>query len=127
MAQYTDILDVEAPAEASAGEEVVIKVDIKNLYTSVISVKTSAIVFVGTDAVDSVTFPTSYVNLDPGHIYQFGGYFIMPGNDVRVHVVSYWYGSDGNWHIDDNMDKELKLAGLATEFSDFKIYDYQKV
>ncbi len=127
MAQYADILSVEVPAEAKAGEIVDVRVEIKNLYSAVISIKTSAIVFVNTDAYASVTFPTEYVNLDPGHKYQFWGYFTMPSNDVWVHAVSYWYGADGHWHIDDTMDKDIKLAELVPGFSEFAISSFSKV
>lgn len=127
MALYADILDVIVPAEANADEQVTIKVHIKNLYTSRISVKTSAIIFVGTDAVASVIFPTYWLDLDPGISYQFEGYFTMPNSRVRVHAVSYWYGADGNWHIDETMDKYIELTGLVPEFSGFAISAFNKV
>ncbi len=122
-ALYADILAVFAPAEANAGEQVPVKVHIKNIYTSRISVKTSAIVFVGTDAVASVDFPTDWLDLDPGISYQFEGTFTMPNANVRLHAVSYWYGG-GTWHIDETMDVYITLAdGLLAEFTRVRYWD----
>ncbi|GAJ14371.1 unnamed protein product [marine sediment metagenome] len=123
-ALYADILAVFAPTEANAGEQVTVKVHIKNIYTSRISVKTSAIIFVGTDAVDSVVFPTDWIDLDPGISYQFEGYFTMPNGNVRLHAVSYWYGADGNWHIDETMDVYIALVeALLAEFTRVRYWD----
>ncbi len=124
MAQYADILSVEVPAEANAGEIVDVRVEIKNLYTAVISVKVIGIIFVKGIAWAYVTFPTTYVNLDPDHKYQFWGYFTMPNNNVVVQAVSYWYGADGQWHSDDVMVKEIKLAAPPTDLGELQDIRY---
>ena len=123
-ALYADILSVDVPAEANAGDEVVVKVNIKNLYTAVISIKVTGVVLVGGIGWGVVTFPTSGANINPGQTYQFEGYFTMPNENIVLSIVSFWYGGDGQWHSDDVMVKEIKLAGAPlAEFSRVRYWD----
>ena len=110
MAQYADIVGMDVPSPVAPGKVVYMTVDVKNLYSAVISVRVSGIVFVDTTAYSNVTFDPDWFNPPAGAIYRFIGRFVMPNSNAMIHVVSYWYGADGNWHIDDTMDAYVTLA-----------------
>jgi len=124
MALYADIITIEAPATANAGDEVSIKVNVKNLYTSVISIAVTGVVLVGGVAWRTVTFPTASGNLNPGYVYQFSGHFTMPNENVVVSIMSFFYATDGEWHSDDVMVAHISLTGaLLAEIKDIWYWD----
>ncbi len=122
MAQYADIVEIQAPASARAGELVSIGVVIKNLvdYGFYVSV---------TGVVDGIEIPFSPDNavVDPGAAYIFSGSFTMPGNKVRVTANS-WFWSGSEWVQDGEDYVDIALAAVPEPaISDFKIADYAKV
>ena len=124
MAQYADIVKIEAPSEAVAGSRVDIKVHIKNLYSATIGIMVGGALEYGETPWPTIEFPNDHADFPPGETYYFEGYFTMPDSDVTIHAYSYWYGSDGLWHFDDEMTEDVSLAELVPEFSQFEITDY---
>lgn len=123
MAQYADIVEIQAPASARAGELVSIGVVVKNLidYAFYVSV---------TGYFDGVAIPFSpdYIAVDPGATYRFSGSFTMPGNKVRVTANS-WFWSGSEWTQDGEAYVDIALLAAVPEptISDFRIADYAKV
>jgi hypothetical protein len=111
MAQYADIVEIEAPGEAVAGARVDIKVYIKNLESRTIGLMVGGALEYGEIPWPTIEFPNDYANFPPGETYYFAGYFTMPDSDVTIHAYSYWYGVDSTWHFDDEDTKDVSLAG----------------
>lgn len=124
---YTEIVEVVAPSSAIAGQVVNVEVKIKNTYSSTIGILVGGALDYGVSPWPTIDFPTYQANVGPGAIHTFYGSFTMPSKGVTIHAYSYYYGGDGYWHFDDEKTKEVSLAELAAEFSQFKIGDYNKV
>ena len=131
MAQYADIVEIVAPAEAAAGSRVDVTVGIKNISSIPVG-----IMAVGVPEYPDLP-PATYINgLYPGEAVanvsagatrSFPGYFTMPSANVTIHIYAYYFGVDDLWHLDDEMTKDVQLGELAPAFSEFKITDYRKV
>ena len=98
---YTEITKIETDKDSySPGETVWVSVFIKNLYSASVHIRCEGL------ANDS-----KFMDLDawanPGIIYSFGGYFTMPNSGVTIHTRSYYEGSDGLWHFDDEMTEDV--------------------
>ncbi len=106
---YTDLIRIECPAEAYAGDIVEIYVYIKNQHSSTIGVKPKAIV---NGAIEAV-FTVPYSNIPAGYTYYFTGHFIMPSADAEIRAESYYYGEDGQWHFEDFQTRTVKLRAAA--------------
>jgi hypothetical protein len=102
---YTDIVSIDAPSSAEAGETVNVTVKIKNTYSSTISVACIAV----RDTEDRF-IDWEYYNIPAGSTHSFTGSFIMPSSSCTIHVYSYWYGADSVWHSDDEDSKNVSLA-----------------
>lgn len=131
MAQYADIIEIVAPSQAVSGSRVDITVKVKNLYSAPIG-----IMLVGVPEysglppgqyIDGLYPQQAVANVSAGATYSFSGYFYMPDKVVTIHVYSYWYGTDNAWHLDDEMTKQVSLATLTPQVSEFKIADFYKV
>ncbi|MBI2849763.1 MAG: hypothetical protein HYX80_01815 [Chloroflexi bacterium] len=129
MAQYADIVEIVAPAQAAAGELVNVTVRIKNLYSSPVGIKVVGVPeYAGLPPGTYIDFPVENANVNPGETFSFYGSFTMPGGRVTIHAYSYWYGADSLWHFDDEMTKTVELAAAPQPaISDFRIMDYIKV
>jgi hypothetical protein len=127
MAQYADIVEIVAPAQATSGELVNITVRIKNLSSSTISIMVGGALEYGVSPWPDIEFLANWVDTPGGWVAEFAGHFAMPDKGVTVHAYSYWYGADGSWHFDDEMTKVIKLAELVPAISNFTITDYAKV
>lgn len=127
MAQYADIVKIEAPSEAVAESRVDIGVHIKNLHSATIGIMVGGALKYGETPWPIITFPNDSADFPPGETYYFDGHFTMPDSDVTIHAYSYWYGSDGMWHFDDEMTRDVSLAELVPELSQFAITDYSVV
>ena len=118
---YADIIKVDAPSSASAGEQVIVDVSVKNLsgsdqYLAVTGVYDST----------SIPFQFDYLLVSPQQTVIFRGWFTMPSKNVRVTVWSfYWDGT--NWVQDDQMTKDIALAVSTPQVSEFQILDFSKV
>ena len=127
MAQYADIIEIVAPSQASPGDSVSIAVKVKNLYSATIGIMVGGALEYGVTPWPGISFPVSSANVSAGATYSFSGSFTMPDKAVTIHAYSYWYGADGYWHFDDEMTKQVNLAALTPQVSEFKIADFYKV
>jgi hypothetical protein len=118
---YADIIAIDAPSSAPAGEQVIVDVSVKNIsgndqYIAVTAVYDSA----------SFPFQFDYLLVSPGQTVIFRGWFTMPPKNVRVTAWSWsWDGS--NWVQDDQMTKDIAVAVLTPQVSEFQILDFSKV
>jgi len=128
MAQYADIVEIAAPAEAQPGSRVDITVRVKNTYSAAIGIMVGRALEYGVTPWPGITFPQASANVGAGATYSFSGYFTMPESRVMVHAYSYWYGADGAWHFDDEMTKVVQPAEeIASQFGSIEIVNYAKV
>jgi len=127
MALYADVIEIVAPSQALSGSRVDITVRIKNLYSAPIGIMVGGALEYGVSPWPGITFPTNSANVDAGATYSFSGYFYMPDKAVTIHAYSYWYGADGSWYFDDEMTKQVNLAALTPQVSEFKIADFYRV
>ena len=118
---YTDVVEIVAPSSAVAGQTVSVTIKIKNKYTSIIGV---AAIGVWDSEVRFIDWLTA--NIPAGATQSFSGSFIMPSRRVTIHGYSYYYGTDGNYHFDDERTKDVALGVLEPEFSGFGITQYNK-
>jgi len=119
---FTEITEIVAPSSARAGETVNIEVRVKNIAPYAIYITVTGRV----NGLD-LGFNNIYYSVPPGGIQSFYDAFIMPSRDVTVIAWS-WYKIDG-WpeEPDDEKTKDVNLAELATEVTQFEISDYVKV
>ena len=127
MAQYADIVEIVAPAQAAPGDRVDITVRVRNTYSDPIAIMVNGALEYGASPWPGIDLPENSANVDGGATYSFGGSFIMPGGRVTIHAYSYWYGSDGYWYFDDEMTKVFNLMSLSPQVSEFKIADFYRV
>lgn len=127
MAQYADIVQVVAPSESAAGSRVDITVRIKNLHSSTIGIMVGGALEYRVSPWPGIEFPNSTANVSPGAIHSFSGWFVMPDSDVKIHAYSYYYGSDGYWHFDEEEIKTVRVAEVpASEFGSIEIISYER-
>ncbi len=128
MAQYAEIVEIVAPSQAAPGDLVNITVRIKNLYSDVISIMVAGVLEYGGSLQPGISFTEYSANVDAGAIYSFNGSFTMPDSAVTIHAYSYWYGSDGYWHSDDELTRLVnKMAVSSPTISEFKIADFARI
>ena len=122
MAQYAQIVEINAPSNAVAGDSVSIAIQVRNLadYGFYVSI---------TGDVDGsqVVFTPDYAGADAGATCIFYGSFVMPGRNVTINATSWWWGSDDTWHQDDVKTKAVSLNALTPQVSQFQIADFSKV
>ena len=127
MAQYADIIEIVAPAEAVAGSRVDITVKIKNTHSAAIGIMVGGALEYGVSPWPGITFPTSSTNVNAGATYSFSGYFTMPDRKVTIHAYSYWYGADGAWYFDDEMTEVVNPTEVvASQFGSIEIMRYER-
>ena len=67
MAQYADIVEIVAPAEAAAGSKVDITVRIKNLHSSTIGVMVEGALEYGVTPWPTISLPDNTANVARSH------------------------------------------------------------
>ena len=129
MALYADIIEIVSPSQAQAGSRVDITVRVRNTFSADIGIKVVGVPeYTGIPPGLYIDFPEPTADVGPGATWSFDGWFTMPNARVTVHIYSYWYGSDGYWHLDDEMTKTVDLAAAPQPtISEFRIVDYIKV
>ena len=127
MAQYADVIEIVAPAQAAPGGRVDITVRIRNTYSAAIGIMVGGALEYGASPWPGIDFPENSTNVDGGVTYSFSGSFSMPDKKVTIHAYSYWYGADGYWYFDDEMTKVVNLMVLSPQVSEFKIADFYRV
>jgi len=127
MAQYADIVEIVAPGDAAVGSRVDITVRIKNKYSSTIGIMVGGALEYGVSPWPGISFSESSANVTGGATHSFSGYFNMPDKRITIHAYSYYYGSDGSWHFDDEMTRTVDLAEeIESEFGSIAIISYQR-
>jgi len=118
---YADIVKIDAPSSASEGEQVIVDVSVKNISGSD---QYLAI----TGVFDSTSFPFQfdYLLVSPQQTVIFRGWFAMPSRSVRVTVWS-WYWDGSKWVQEDQVTKDIALATLTPQVSEFQIADFYRV
>ena len=123
---YTEITLVEAPASATAGSLVSVRVTIKNKFSSEIGIMVGGALEYGVSPWPTISFPNYWSNFPAGVSYYFDGSFTMPAYAVIIHAYSYYYGGDGSWHFDDEKTKGVSLGAAEAEFQSLSV-SYAKV
>ena len=118
---YADIIKIDAPSNASEGEQVIVDVSVKNIsgsdqYLAVTGVYDSL----------SIPFQFDYLLVSPQETVIFRGWFAMPSKSVRVTAWS-WYWDGSKWVQEDQMTRDIALAVLTPQVSEFIIADFYKV
>ncbi|MEN8614208.1 hypothetical protein ABFB09_02840 [Dehalogenimonas sp. THU2] len=127
MAQYADIVSIDAPSEAASGSRVDLTIRVKNTYSAPIAIKVAATLEYGVSPYPGAVIPVDWANVDAGVTWPFSGYFYMPGQKVTIRAKSFWYGADGVWYADDEMTKTVNLGSVGSpSISDFRIADFAK-
>jgi len=128
MALYVEIVEISAPNEAAPGSVVNVTAKLKNLYSGPVTVKAVGVPeYEGLPPGVYINFPEPQATVSPGDTHTFNGSFTMPDKPVTVRIYSYWYGSDGYFHLDDIKAKQVNVGSLSPVFSDFNISDYAAV
>jgi len=127
MAQYADIITIATPGEAVRGSHVDITVRIKNTHSSPIGIMASGALEYGVSPGPGIVFPDPITNVVGDVTYSFNGYFTMPDRKVTIHAYSYYYGTDGSWHFDDEMTRTIDIAEeVESQFDSIEILSYSR-
>lgn len=120
VGDYTEIVDIEAPDSAAAGERVDVTVKIENIDTENHLIACVA-------EVDTLRFIDEVQIIEAGKTNSYNGAFLMGGGDVTIHAYSY-YPSGAEWIPDDRAEKDVLLKALPEpSFRGFGIEEYQTV
>ena len=126
---YAQIYSLTAtPSPAGPGTEIEVVLIIQNNYSSPISLLGDL-----TFAYGGVTYAMPYDTLqsdtvDPGYTLLMMGHFTMPNAAVTITAHSYWYGSDGQWHLDQTQTLNVGIANnVPPAISNFGIDSFVKV
>ncbi len=104
---YTDIVAIDAPAEAEAGQTVNIQVAVKNLHTTGIYIACTGR-YNGHDFALNPEYATVYW----GQTHTFTYSFPMLSKDVRIDIWSF-YWADPDWYEDDHEYVIIKLKTVV--------------
>ena len=121
MAQYADIIKIEAPSSALTGEQIIIDVSVKNISSS-----DRYLAITGVFDSTSIPFQFDYLLVAPGQTVIFRGWFAMPSKNVKVTTWS-WYWDGSQWIQDDEITRDITVVILTPQVSEFKIADFYKV
>jgi len=102
---YTDIIGIDAPSSARAGEAVPVEVSIRNKYPATVHVAAVAVYDTEGRFID---WMDSWI--PAGEAHSFSGSFVMPDREVIVHAYSYFEAAGGDWNFDDEAEKAVSLA-----------------
>jgi len=103
MGEYTDIVEIDAPSSAVAGERVPVTIKIKNTWDYNLLIAADAIY-------DAIPFLHMEYWVPPGETHSFSGSFTMPSSGGTIHASSsYWLFGD-IWKLDDEAEKDVSLA-----------------
>ena len=122
---YTPINSLSAtPSPASPGAVIAVVLTIQNIYSAPISIL-GDLTFTSGGVIYLITYDTRVSDtINPGLTMQIMGHFTMPNSAVTVTAHSYWYGSDGQWHLDDTQTVSINVQQLTVQISEFKILDF---
>ena len=103
---YTQIVGIEAPSSAGAGETVPVTISIRNKYSA--SVHVAAVGVCNNERF--ISWEKYWISL--GETHSFSGSFVMPDRDVTIHAYSYYEAGDGGWYFDDEAEMTVSLAEI---------------
>lgn len=127
MAQYAEIVEIVVPAEAAPGSRVDLTVKVRNSDSLAIGIRVGGSLEYGISPWPGISFSEPSANVNGGATCSFSGYFFMPDKKVTIHAYSYYYGSDGYWHFDDEMTKTIDIAEeITSQFDSIAIISYQR-
>jgi len=118
---FTAITAIRAPAQAPAGQQVTIELDIVNITDSGLYLAATA-----QDSGVSFSVSPGFAWVDSWAKYTFLVTFTMPNKNLRVNIYSWWWDGS-NWNADDYGYVDIALAAISPEFRGFSIADYSKV
>jgi hypothetical protein len=112
---YADITSVIVdPTKAYAGQRVGVNITIKNTLSYAITVMAGGAYDYGVTPWPTLSFSTVTIEtINGGSSIVFLAYFTMPSVACTVHAYSYYYGSDGAYHFDDEYTKGVSLNTTA--------------
>lgn len=117
---YMEILSISAPASASPGDRVPVEVRVQSLYASPIYIAVTSR-YNGID----LFFSPDYALVNTYAVQTFTASFIMPNNDVRLDVWSF-YWLEPEWYQDDYGYIDIAVAAVPeSAFRGFGISEYQ--
>ena len=125
MPIVADIVRVDVPSQAAAGDTVIVDVSVRNIGGSDQYVAT-------TGAFDSepLSWQFDYLLVSPGQTVIMRGWFTMPSKKARVQVWS-WYWDGSVWQVEDEGDdyqyRDVGLSELVPEFANVAITRYEKL
>ena len=111
MPAAADIIKIDAPSSAQAGEQVIVDISVKNISGSDLDLSVTAVY-------DSapIPFQFDYLLVAPGQTVIFRGWFTMPNKGVRVTAWG-WYWTGTEWIYDDTMYIDIALEGVVPEYA----------
>ena len=119
---------IEAPSQARVGEMVGVEVRVRNLWDYAIrtwpgQTRYDGEVFRVLDASGAM-----HVVVPAGVAHSWYGSFAMPGGSVTITAVSWYLGSDGIWHPDDQAEKDVAVidSELPSDFDLIEITGYER-
>ncbi len=107
-AAYADITEIIAPAGANFGDTVNVEVKARNLHTYDITISVT-----GSVPGTVLSFSPDSAKVPPGGIHSYSASFIMPNNNVTINVWSFYWGTDDEWHKDDEGTKVVALSAMV--------------
>ena len=105
---YTEIVAIEAPSGAVAGETVPVTIKIKNLWTDYVRIYAIGVADTEDRFIDWLDY-----RVPAGATHSFSGSFIMPARDVIIHAYSYYEAADGYLYFDDEAAKDVSLEEVV--------------
>jgi len=125
MPLVADIVRIEVPSQAAAGDTVIVDVSVRNIGAS-----DQYIAMTGAFDSEPLNWQFDYLLVSPGQTVIMRGWFTMPSKKVRVQVWS-WYWDGNTWQIKDKGDdygyKDISLSELVAEFANVAITRYEKL
>jgi hypothetical protein len=122
-----DIVKIDAPSSAPAGQQVIVDVSVMNITGAIDGI--GGDVYIAVTAVydsTSIPFQFDYLLVAPFQTVIMRGWFTMPSKSVRVTISCYYWGGS-TWVLDDTGYVDIAMAELVPTISEFKILDYSKV
>lgn len=117
---YTDIVGIDAPGSAVAGQVVSITIRIKNNYSSVIGIMAGGALEYGVTPWPTISL-SGYKNVNPGATESYVGSFTMPGKDIVIHAYSYYYTTTQGWYFDDERTIKVTFTIEQPVFSNLSV------
>ena len=119
--KYSDIWLV-APSSATPGSTVVVEAKIKNLCAYAISLTATMGRVDGT----VLRFGAEHKIVGAGKTASWSDSFVMPDEDVKVSVESWYEGTGNAWHSDDSDEKSISSGVAASQFGSIEIISLQR-